>query len=49
MKNEDLDLTYRRSILHEHPDWLVLRAGYALEPGDAEALKARIKSSGPSA
>jgi UDP-N-acetylmuramate dehydrogenase len=43
MKNEDLDLTYRRSILHEHPDWLVLRASYALEPGDAEMLKARIK------
>ena len=43
MKNEELDLSYRRSILHEHPDWLVLRAGYALEPGDAGALKARIK------
>ncbi|WP_207957036.1 UDP-N-acetylmuramate dehydrogenase [Rubrobacter tropicus] len=43
MKNEDLRLSYRRSILHEHPDWLVLRAGYTLRPGDAESLKARIK------
>ena len=43
MKNEDLDLTYRHSILQDHPDWLVLRAGYALEPGDAETLKGRIQ------
>lgn len=43
MKNEDLHLSYRRSILHDHPDWLVLRAGYTLQPGDAETLKARIK------
>ena len=43
MENGDLDLSYRRSILHEHPNWLVLRAGYTLEPGDAEKLKARIK------
>ena len=43
MPNQDLALSYRKSILHEHPDWLVLRAGYTLEPGDTEALKARIK------
>ncbi len=43
MDNEDLDLAYRRSILHEHPDWLVLRAGYTLSPGDSDELKARIK------
>jgi UDP-N-acetylmuramate dehydrogenase len=43
MPNEDLALSYRKSILHEHPDWLVLRACYTLEPGDTEALKARIK------
>jgi len=43
MPNRDLHFSYRRSILHEHPDWLVLRAGYVLEPGDAEGLKARIK------
>lgn len=43
MRNADLDLSYRHSLLHDHPDWLVLRAGYALEPGDPEVLKARIK------
>jgi UDP-N-acetylmuramate dehydrogenase len=43
MPNRDLHLSYRNSILHERPDWLVLRAGYVLEPGDAGALKARIK------
>ncbi len=43
MKNEDLGLAYRKSLLHEHPDWLVLRASYTLVPGDADALKAQIK------
>ena len=43
MSNEDLELSYRRSILHDHPDWIVLRAGYALSPGDPEELKSRIK------
>jgi UDP-N-acetylmuramate dehydrogenase len=43
MANADLDLTYRRSVLQDHPDWVVLRAGYTLEPGDPAELKARIK------
>ena len=43
MENADLDLSYRHSALHEHPDWLVLRAAYTLTPGDADELKARIK------
>ena len=43
MPNRDLALSYRKSILHEHPDWLVLRTGYTLKPGDAEELKARIR------
>ena len=43
MRNGDLDLSYRRSALHENPDWIVLRAGYALSPGDPEELKARIR------
>src|SRR5215210_1160921 len=38
-----LRLSYRRSILQDHPDWVVLRAGYTLAPGDPEELKARIK------
>jgi UDP-N-acetylmuramate dehydrogenase len=43
MSNADLDLSYRRSILHDYPDWVVLRACYTLAPGDPEELKARIK------
>jgi UDP-N-acetylmuramate dehydrogenase len=43
MGNSDLDLSYRRSILQYHPEWVVLRAGYTLAPGDPDELKARIK------
>ena len=43
MENSELELSYRRSVLHEHPDWTVLRAGYTLVPGDPDLLKARIK------
>jgi UDP-N-acetylmuramate dehydrogenase len=43
MENAALKLSYRRSILHDHPDWVVLRAGYTLAPGDPVELKARIK------
>jgi UDP-N-acetylmuramate dehydrogenase len=42
MANPDLGLSYRRSILQEHPDWVVLRAGYTLGRGDPESLKVRI-------
>ena len=43
MENRDLDLSYRHSTLHDNPDWVVLRAGYTLVPGDSTELKARIK------
>ncbi len=43
MENADLALSYRRSILHDHPDWVVVRAGYILAPGDPAELRARIK------
>ncbi len=43
MTNEDLQLSYRHSILHERPGWIVLRAGYTLAPGDSAHLKARVK------
>jgi UDP-N-acetylmuramate dehydrogenase len=43
LSNPELKLSYRRSILHDHPDWIVLRAGYTLAPGDPEELKGRIK------
>ncbi|MFL5992424.1 MAG: UDP-N-acetylmuramate dehydrogenase [Rubrobacteraceae bacterium] len=38
-----LRLAYRRSVLQDHPDWVVLRAGYTLEPGNPGELKASIK------
>jgi UDP-N-acetylmuramate dehydrogenase len=38
-----LRLGYRRSVLQDHPDWVVLRAGYTLEPGNPSELKASIK------
>jgi UDP-N-acetylmuramate dehydrogenase len=41
--NAGLGLSYRHSLLHEYPGWIVLRAAYALAPGDPEELKARIK------
>ena len=41
--NIRLGLSYRRSMLHDRPGWIVLRAGYSLSPGDSEELKARIK------
>jgi UDP-N-acetylmuramate dehydrogenase len=44
VKNLELGLAYRCSTLHEHPDWVVLRAGYTLSSGDPEELKARIKA-----
>ena len=43
MEAAELDLSYRHSALHEHPDWVVLRAGYTLTPGDPIELKACIK------
>ena len=43
VSNADLRLSYRRSILHDHPGWIVLRAAYTLMAGDPGELKARIK------
>src|ERR687885_49568 len=43
VSNADLRLSYRRSVLHDHVGWIVLRAAYTLRPGDTEELKARIK------
>jgi UDP-N-acetylmuramate dehydrogenase len=43
METGELDLSYRHSALHDHPDWIVLRAGYTLTPGDPIELKACIK------
>ncbi len=35
-------LTYRHSLFSDHPDWLVLEAELGLQPGDAEAIQARM-------
>ena len=43
LSNVELELSYRRSVLHNYPDWIVLRATYDLRPGDPQELKARIK------
>ncbi len=43
LSNADLGLSYRRSVLHDRPGWIVLRAAYTLKPGDTGELKARIK------
>ena len=43
VSNAGLGLSYRRSVLHDRPGWVVLRAAYTLVPGDPEELKARIK------
>jgi UDP-N-acetylmuramate dehydrogenase len=43
MSGDDLELSYRRSVLHEHPEWTVLRASYRLRPGDPEESKRTIK------
>ena len=38
----DCDLSYRHSLFSDHPDWLILEAEMELQPGDAEAIKARM-------
>ena len=42
LSNAELELSYRRSVLHDY-GWIVLRAAYDLRPGDPQELKARIK------
>lgn len=43
MKNAELGLSYRHSLLQERPEWVVVRASYALSAGDPQTLKDRIK------
>lgn len=40
LSNAELGFTYRHSALPA--DWIVVRAAFALEPGDAAAIKARM-------
>ena len=39
---EEMQFGYRRSILTEHPDWVVLSAEVQLQPGDPEEIWARM-------
>ncbi len=36
-------LGYRRSLFSQHPDWLILEAEMALQPGDGEAIRGRME------
>ena len=38
----DCGFSYRHSLFSDHPDWLILEAEMELQPGDAEAVKARM-------
>lgn len=43
LSNADLKLSYRRSLLHDHKNWTVLRAAYTLRFSHSEELKSRIR------
>lgn len=54
LTGEEMAFSYRRSVLTDHPDWVVLYAVFRLKPGDMaeiragmEELKARRKASQP--
>ncbi len=39
---EELDFGYRRSVLTDHPDWVVLYAVFRLTPGEPAQIRARM-------
>ena len=43
-KNEEMQFSYRYSILQDHPDWVVLEAKFELMPGDKEEIKELMKN-----
>ena len=43
---EELNLSYRHSLLTEHPEAVVLYAEFELTPGDPEAIRAAMPSAG---
>lgn len=43
LSNTDLKLSYRRTVLHDYKNWIVLRAAYTLMLGDPDELKSRIR------
>lgn len=42
LSNEEMEFAYRRSILTDHPDWVVLSVEVVLQPGDPEAIRGRM-------
>ena len=40
----EMEFGYRRSILTDHPDWVVLNAVYRLTPGDPEEIQANMET-----
>ncbi|MCI2058545.1 MAG: UDP-N-acetylmuramate dehydrogenase [Oscillibacter sp.] len=43
LSGEELCFSYRRSVLTQHPDWIVLSASFALEEGDPGEIRARME------
>ena len=42
LSNGEMAFAYRRSILTDHPDWVVLSVEVALQPGEPEKIRARM-------
>lgn len=42
LSNEEMAFAYRRSILTDHPDWVVLSMEVALQPGEPEKIWERM-------
>ena len=42
LSNEEMEFAYRRSVLTDHPDWVVLSVEVALQNGDPEVIRARM-------
>ncbi len=43
LSNEEMDFGYRHSLLSDHPDAVVLRADFALTPGDEAAIREKMR------
>lgn len=39
---DEMEFRYRRSLLTDHPDWVVLHAAVCLKPGDPAEIKSRM-------
>ena len=43
LKGEEMQFSYRRSLLSEHPEYVVLSATFRLERGDSETIGSRMR------